>query len=81
MRNCKRCSLKTVLSEEDIQKAVERVKAMKGVKLVDEESYLKRYSICKSCDKLEYGSTCMMCGCIMQVRARLSDGKCPKKLW
>lgn len=81
MEKCKRCGLKTVLNEEEIAKAVEQVKAMKGVKLADNEAYQARLNICGECEKLEYGSTCMACGCIVQVRALTADGKCPMKKW
>lgn len=81
MRKCKRCGLKTVLNEEEINKAVEQVTRMKGVRLVSEEEFKNRFAVCIECEKLEYGSTCMLCGCIMQVRARLADGKCPAKKW
>ena len=81
MEKCKRCGLKTVLSESDINKMVDEVMAMKGVRLADENVYLKRFEACEMCDKLMYGSTCAVCGCVMQVRARLADGRCPKKKW
>ncbi len=81
MRKCKRCGLKTVLNEEEINKAVEQVTRMKGVRLASEEEFKNRFAVCAECEKLEYGSTCMLCGCIMQVRARLADGKCPAKKW
>jgi ribosomal protein S26 len=81
MAKCKRCGLKTVLNEDEINKMVEQVISMKGVRLVDEAVYASRIEICGECDKLEYGSTCMSCGCVMQVRARLRDGKCPLKKW
>ena len=77
MENCKRCSHKTSLTDRDIQKMVDEVTKMKGIRLVDDEEYKRRFNICKDCDRFEYGSTCMVCGCVMQVRARLSDGKCP----
>lgn len=81
MAKCKRCGLKTVLNEDEINKMVERIKSMKGVRLVGDEIYRERIGVCLVCDKLEYGSTCISCGCVMQVRARLADGKCPLKKW
>lgn len=69
--------MKTVVSREEIEKMVEQVKNMKGVKLVSEDVYAERIQICSECEKFEYGSTCTLCGCIMQVRARLADGRCP----
>ena len=81
MAKCKRCGLKTVLSEDDIQKMVEQVTSMKSVRLVSSDVYENRFDICQICDDFMYGSTCGVCGCVMQVRARLSDGNCPKKKW
>jgi hypothetical protein len=81
MAKCKRCGLKTVLSETDIQKMVDEITGMKGIRLVSEEIYGSRFEICKECDRFVYGSTCSVCGCVMQVRARLADGKCPQKKW
>lgn len=77
MAKCKRCGLKAVLSEADIEKMVNEVRSMRGIRLAAEEEYMKRLEICRSCEKLEYGSTCSLCGCVMQVRAMLSDGRCP----
>lgn len=78
---CKRCAAKTVLSESDIQKMVDEVVSMKNIRLAEENVYSSRINVCLSCEKLLYGSTCAVCGCIMQVRARLEDGKCPQKRW
>ena len=63
---------------------VNEVINMRGIRLVSDTEYEKRIGICMDCDKFEYGSTCMLCGCVMQVRARLKDGKCPypkQKKW
>ena len=81
MEKCKRCGLKTVLSEADIEKMVNEVKAMRGIRLADDKIYTERFSVCKACENFLYGSTCSVCGCVMQVRARLTDGRCPKKKW
>lgn len=81
MAKCKRCGVKTVLSDEDIQSMVEEVTSMSGVRLVDETTYKERFNICSDCERLMYGQTCAACGCIIQVRARLSGGRCPKKKW
>lgn len=77
MAKCKRCGMKTALDAETIQKMVNDVAAMPGIRLVGEDVYQKRIAVCEGCEKFEYGSTCMLCGCVMQVRARLSGGKCP----
>lgn len=77
MAKCKRCAVKTALSEADIERMVSEVRSMRGIRLVDEEKYAKRLGVCGECEKFEYGSTCALCGCVMQVRALLRDGRCP----
>lgn len=81
MAKCKRCGLKTALDDKDIAKMVNEVTHMKGVTLVTEEEYNRRISYCAECEKLQYGSTCMLCGAVVQVRCRLENGKCPWKKW
>ena len=77
MGKCKRCGLKTVLSEQDIERMVNEVRSMRGIKTVQDDVYQSRLNACFDCPKLEYGSTCALCGCVVHVRALLSDGKCP----
>ncbi len=77
MAKCKRCEFKTQLSDTDIEKMVNDVRNMPKIRLVNDEEYERRLSVCKACEKFEYGSTCTLCGCVMQVRALLADGKCP----
>lgn len=77
MTGCKRCGLKTVLSEEDIRKMVDDVRKMRGIQLTDDDEYNRRLEICRNCEKLEYSSTCALCGCVVHVRAMLRDGRCP----
>lgn len=77
MAKCKRCGIKTILSEADIEKMVSEIRSMRGIRLADEDKYNQRLEICRSCEKFEYGSTCSLCGCVMQARALLRDGRCP----
>lgn len=81
MAKCKRCGLKTALDDEDIAKMLDEVTHMKGVTLVADEEYNRRIAFCAECEKLQYGSTCMLCGAVVQVRCRLEKGKCPGKKW
>ncbi|MDO5396626.1 MAG: hypothetical protein Q4G33_01735 [bacterium] len=76
MARCKRCSLKTVLSDKDTAPMVKEVMAS-GMKLVDEEEYSRRLRTCMECEKLAYGTTCMLCGAVVQVRCLTERGKCP----
>ncbi|MBR0365334.1 MAG: hypothetical protein IJH94_00855 [Clostridia bacterium] len=77
MAKCKRCGLKTVLSDEDIEKMKSEVRTMRGLRLIPDDEYERRLAVCYGCEKLEYGSTCTLCGCVVQVRAMLADGRCP----
>ncbi len=76
-RSCRRCGLKTVLTQEEIDKAVSAVIGMKGIRLADEETAEARMKACRACERLEYGSTCALCGCLIEVRCRLADSRCP----
>lgn len=74
---CRKCRAEKALSNEQITEMVKQVTAMKGVKLAEQSEYERRIEICRLCEYFFAGSTCRLCGCVMQVRARLSDGKCP----
>ena len=76
MAICKRCSLKTVLSDAEVAPMVKEVMAS-GMRLVDEEEYSRRLRVCMECEKLAYGTTCMLCGAVVQVRCLMERGRCP----
>ncbi|WP_244862545.1 DUF6171 family protein [Paenibacillus sp. J22TS3] len=44
---------------------------------VSNEEYARRLDTCWSCPSLQYESTCKHCGCLVAVRAKLSDSICP----
>lgn len=77
MNKCRRCGNGPHVTDEDIKKAVDALTKMKGVRLAGRDTFLRRLAACKACDKLEYGSTCMACGCLVEVRARLANERCP----
>lgn len=81
MNRCKRCGVKSVLSEDEIQHMIDEVSRMRGVRRADNDVYLARLGVCSECDSLLHGQTCGACGCVVKVRAYLADGKCPKKKW
>lgn len=76
MAKCRRCGLKTALEDEDIAKMVESVKRS-GMRLADDAEYARRLAACAQCDRLMYGSTCMVCGAVVQARCLTQRGKCP----
>jgi hypothetical protein len=42
----------------------------------------KRLSVCESCDRfLKPTKQCLECGCIMPLKVRLQQAKCPLNKW
>lgn len=74
---CKGCSATVHISEEKIDKALAVLNKSKNTKFVDEETYKFRLNQCKSCQYFEYGTTCLKCGCVVQIRAKLANASCP----
>ena len=42
-----------------------------------DEVYAARLALCASCSKLQDGVTCIACGCIIPVVAKLKERGCP----
>lgn len=72
---CKGCTASVNLSEEEL--AVLRQLALHNEKLVTEEEYARRIEICRSCQALQYGTTCRYCGCLVEIKAKLESSRCP----
>lgn len=47
----------------------------------DEAKVAARLDICKSCEWFTKQQTCYKCGCIMKLKTRLHDSKCPIGKW
>lgn len=76
-RRCRKCLL-AESSPEDFEKYIGRVlRGMKPEELAPEEIYRRRLLACQTCGKLS-GATCMSCGCLVELRAALKEGKCPE---
>lgn len=75
--NCKGCSASVRMSEDEINEALEKLLRIKKIKVVDDTIYKSRLEKCSICSYLEYGTTCLQCGCIVQIRAKLRDSDCP----
>ncbi|MGI6188740.1 MAG: hypothetical protein GX041_09585 [Clostridiales bacterium] len=74
---CKGCTGTVRLTREEIDEIFGETMKVKNVKLVTEEEYNNRLEKCRSCDHLEYGTTCKFCGCIIQIKAKLAGARCP----
>ncbi|MGG4102647.1 DUF6171 family protein [Paenibacillus lautus] len=44
---------------------------------VSDGEYDARLRACFSCPKLQGDTTCTLCGCIVQITAKLKDKRCP----
>ncbi|MGO4108247.1 DUF6171 family protein [Paenibacillus sp. YAF4_2] len=71
---CKGCSADVKVTDEQIQRLISKIKADA---CVTDELYAKRLEACGNCTSLAYDTTCMHCGCLVQVRAKLKDKGCP----
>ncbi len=74
---CRGCLASVHVSEKEIDEAIFILSKNKNTKFVDDETYEFRLSQCKTCNFLEYETTCLKCGCIVQIRAKLADSSCP----
>lgn len=85
---CKSCSenvkVKEQITQAQIDEAIEKLARNKKIQFVSDDVYEHRLMQCSTCEHLEFGTTCLQCGCIVQIRAKLKDAQCPlskKKKW
>ncbi|MBB2183836.1 hypothetical protein H0486_13235 [Lachnospiraceae bacterium MD1] len=74
---CKGCLASVRVSDQEIIEAIDKLSRLKKIQFVSDDIYQQRLEICDSCSDLEYGTTCLQCGCIVQIRAKLVDSHCP----
>ncbi len=74
---CKGCTISARVSDEEIEQAIDKLSRLKGMRFVEDALYTERLEKCGLCQYLEYGNTCLQCGCIVQIKAKLPDSKCP----
>lgn len=74
---CKGCSDSVIVTEGAIRELLDEIE--KDVELlVSDEVYQARLSACKSCDSLQYGTTCAHSGCMVSYRAKFKNKSCPQ---
>lgn len=73
---CKGCAESVIVTEEVIQEILSEAEA-EGSKIVSDQIYEERLSICNSCLSLQYGTTCKHSGCIVRYRAKFQKNRCP----
>lgn len=78
-RRCIRCEL-FAEAEGDVSRLEAYLAVIKPQDLAETPVYRERIAVCRSCELL-LGATCQACGCYVEFRANLKDGKCPKRKW
>lgn len=76
MKPCKGCRESVRLSEQEIAAMISQVENS-GSPLASDSVYEARVAQCSNCSNLQYKTTCMVCGCVVQVRAKLLNNTCP----
>lgn len=76
---CKKCLLQD-LEKAERQKLETYLAAIKDSDKVDNTLYQNRLDVCRGCDYLS-DATCHACGCYVEFRAAVKQGKCPYKKW
>ena len=74
--NCRNCVESVIISEEVIQELINEAEEDKS-KIVSDEIYHERLQICKGCPSLQYETTCVHNGWIVQYRAKFKNKSCP----
>lgn len=72
--NCKGCRASVKIEEEQIRRLLSKIRAEDSV---PDDLYARRLEACRQCPSLSYESTCMHCGCLVAIRAKLKDKSCP----
>ncbi len=75
-RDCKGCGPEYAVTEEQIDRLLAHP-MFRSEAAVPDDVYRARLSACGSCEKLQGGHTCTVCGCFVRVRAKLRDNGCP----
>jgi hypothetical protein len=74
---CPGCGLSVRLSKGELERLIAEYFRGETPELASDAEAERRLSLCVSCPDLRYGSTCRHCGCLVEVRARLSGRACP----
>ncbi|WP_248925258.1 DUF6171 family protein [Paenibacillus hamazuiensis] len=80
---CRNCEENGAIVEERIGRMIAAAR-FAPEDCVSAEAYERRLQACFSCAGLAGGHTCTVCGCIVQIRAKLKAKTCPRpegSLW
>lgn len=76
-RPCRNCQPQVRLTKESLEKILADYLREHDEPVADDATYVARLGVCMKCPDLLGGCTCRHCGCLVQVRARLAQKKCP----
>jgi hypothetical protein len=79
-KDCPGCGITVRLSKGELERLVEEYFQGEVPELASEALAEERLEACGACPDLRFGSTCRHCGCLVEVRARLSGYSCPAPL-
>jgi hypothetical protein len=77
---CPGCGITVRMSEGELERVVAEYFRGRAPELVGAEEQERRLALCGACPDLQYGSTCRHCGCLVEVRARLTGYAFPAPL-
>jgi len=77
-RSCRGCRDEYRVTEDSIRRMLSSpmFRAESG-NCVPDEVYEERLGQCRACPKLVQGHTCSLCGCIVDIAAKLKAKRCP----
>ncbi|WP_028610224.1 DUF6171 family protein [Paenibacillus harenae] len=73
---CKGCSDEYRVTDEQIDRILAAPMFSSGISVPD-EVYERRLAQCGACPKLQFGTTCAVCGCFVRIAAKYKDRACP----
>ncbi|QJD84021.1 hypothetical protein HH215_13055 [Cohnella herbarum] len=76
INGCKGCKADVRVTRGQINRLLSAMEG-KGFVFVGDDTYGARLETCRACPSLEYGTTCMHCGCLVDVRGKLAEKDCP----
>lgn len=76
LAKCKKCLLNEAGESKSLKLVEDYLNSLEQELKVTRDIYIKRLSMCKSCDNLISGM-CIKCGCYVEIRAALKDKCCP----
>ncbi|MCC7494642.1 MAG: hypothetical protein IT204_19950 [Fimbriimonadaceae bacterium] len=74
---CPGCGAQVRLPAREVERLLQQYLATHPGPLAAPLVAQSRLAICAACEQRLYGTTCRHCGCLVEIRARLQDQRCP----